>query len=55
VNYKKYSTCSQILLIVKSLCQVELDLKRVLILIQIINDYNVENKYNLIGQTHFML
>jgi hypothetical protein len=30
-------------------------LKRILILIQIINDYNVENIYNLIGQTHFIL
>jgi len=46
---------SQLVLIVKSLYNMEWDLKRVSNLIQIINDYNMANKYDLIWQTHFML
>jgi hypothetical protein len=52
---KKCSACSQLVLIVKSLYNVEWDLKRVSNLIQIINDYNVANKYDLTWQTHFVL
>ena len=52
---KKYFACSQIVLIVKSLLTVEWDLKRVSNPIQIINDYNIKNKYDLTDQTHSML
>jgi hypothetical protein len=52
---KKCSICSQIVLIVKSLRKVKWDLKRVSNLIQIINDYNVTNKYDLTWQTYSML
>jgi hypothetical protein len=63
---KKYSTClqivlikcstsSQIVLIVKSLHKVKWDLKRVSNFIQMINDYNVVNKYDLTWQIHSML
>jgi len=41
--------------IVKSLRNMKLDLKRVSNLIQRINDYNVANKYHLTRQTNFML
>jgi hypothetical protein len=44
---KKYYTCSWIVLVMKFLRKVEWDLKRVLILIQIINNYSIENKYYL--------
>jgi hypothetical protein len=39
----------------KSLAKVEWDLKRVLNLIQIINDYIVENKNDLTKQIYFKL
>ena len=42
-------------LIVKSLRKVEWDMKKKLNLIQMINEYNVANKYDLIWQTYFML
>jgi hypothetical protein len=35
--------------------QGEMIFENSLILIQIINDYSIKNKYNLIEQTHFML
>ena len=52
---KKYSVCFQLVLIVKSLYNAKWDLKRVSNLIQIINDYNVANKYDLTWHTHSML
>jgi len=55
VNWRKYSTCSQIILIVKSLHKVKWDLKRDLNLIQRINYYNVESKHDLSKYKHSML
>jgi hypothetical protein len=45
---------SQILLTEKTLAKVEWDLKKISNLIQMINDYYVENKHDLIWQTYFM-
>ena len=45
VNSRKWLTYSQIALIMKSLREMEQDLKRVSNLIQRINDYSVENKH----------
>jgi len=55
VNWRKYSTCSQIILIVKSLHKVKWDLKRDSNLIQRINYYNVESKHDLSEYKHSML
>jgi uncharacterized protein HemY len=55
VNYGSCSICSLIVLIMKFLHMVEWVLKRVSNLIQRINYYGVENKYDLTGQTHSML
>jgi len=44
---KKYSICSQIVLIVKSLCKVEWDLKTISNLIQKTNYYGIRNKHDL--------
>jgi virulence-associated protein VapD len=55
VNWRKYSTCSQIILIVKSLHKVKWDLKRDSNLIQRINYYTVESKYDLSEYKHSIL
>jgi hypothetical protein len=52
---KKYLTYCQIVLIVKLFNKVKWYLTRVSNLIQIINNYDVENKYDLTEQTNFML